>query len=286
MAVLINSQHVDEKYSPILEPNLYYDSIFVPGATCTDKYQTGPAGGIFVHKLATTAVTAGKPGRDFTDEETSDNLIQILLNNDFQKSKKIYNVQAAQVGIALANENLSIAIKECGEGRQIAGLAALVNEGTAAAATAAITKAKADIIATRKEIVKAKGSANVVLCSPDFYGMILEAAGDDFTPNRNEQITTTGRVGVWLGMTFIECPMLAETNGNYYDYTGTLKTVTFSDVDYIMYNAAAFSLISSFEATRLRDSENFVGTKAQVELLCGYRVTNSTLVRVRKHAAD
>lgn len=285
MSVLINAQHVDEKYSSILEPNLYYDSIFVPGATCTDKYQVGPAGGIYVHKLSTSAVTAGKPGRDFTNEETSDSLIQILLNNDFQKSKKIYNVQAAQVGIALANENLSIAIKECGEGRQIAGLAALVTEGTAAKATAAVTDAKADIITTRTELVKAKGSANVVLCSPDFYAQILTAAGKDFTPNKNEQITATGRVGVWLGMTFLECPMLAETGGKYYDYTGAEKTAAFSTVDYIMYNAMAFSLVSSFEATRLRDSEDFVGTKAQVELLCGYRVTNPALVRVRKHTA-
>ncbi|MGN0706762.1 MAG: hypothetical protein ACI4JC_02030 [Faecalibacterium sp.] len=285
MSVLINAQHVDEKYSPILEPNLYYDSIFVPGATCTDKYQMGPAGGIYVHKLSTSSVTAGKPGRDFTNEETSDSLIQILLNNDFQKSKKIYNVQAAQVGIALANENLSIAIKECGEGRQIAGLAALVTEGTAAKATAAVTDAKADIITTRTELVKAKGSANVVLCSPDFYAQILTAAGKDFTPNKNEQITATGRVGVWLGMTFLECPMLAETSGKYYDYTGAEKTAAFSTVDYIMYNAMAFSLISSFEAARLRDSEDFVGTKAQVELLCGYRVTNPALVRVRRHTA-
>ena len=115
MGVLINAQNVDERYSNILEPNLFYDSIFVPGVTCTDQYQEGPAGGIYVHKLKTSAVTPGKPGRDFTDEETSDDLIQILLNNNFQKSKKIYNVQAAQVGIALGNENLSLANQECSE---------------------------------------------------------------------------------------------------------------------------------------------------------------------------
>lgn len=283
MSVLINQQNVDERYSPILEPNLFYDSVFVPGVTCTDQYQIGPAGGIYVHKLATSAVAPGKPGRDFTDEETSDELIQILLNNNFQKSRKIYNVQAAQVGIALGNENLSLAIQECSEGRQIAGLACLVNEGTAATATAAVTNPKEDAIDTRAELVKAKGTANVSLCSPDYYAKILKIAGSEFTPNTNEQITLTGRVGQWLGMTFIECPILAEANGKYYDYTGTLKTVKFADVDYIMYNARALSIIDSFEAVRLRDAENFVGTKAQVEMNTGYRVTNKTLVRVRKH---
>lgn len=86
-------------------------------------------------------------------------------------------------------------------------------------------------------------------------------------------------------MTFIECAILAEASGKYYDYTGTLKTVDFSKVDYIMYNHRALSIIDSFEAARLRDSEDFVGTKAQVEMNVGYRVTNKALVRVRKHAA-
>ena len=174
MGVLINAQNVDERYSNILEPNLFYDSIFVPGVTCTDQYQEGPAGGIYVHKLKTSAVTPGKPGRDFTDEETSDDLIQILLNNNFQKSKKIYNVQAAQVGIALGNENLSLAIQECSEGRQISGIACLINEGTAATATTAVDNPKADAVDTRAELVKAKGAANVVLCSPDYYAKILK----------------------------------------------------------------------------------------------------------------
>ena len=52
-----------------------------------------------------------------------------------------------------------------------------------------------------------------------------------------------------------------------------------------MYNHRALSIIDSFEAARLRDSEDFVGTKAQVEMNTGYRVTNKALVRVRKHAA-
>ena len=82
MGVLYGNLNVDEKYSKILEPNLFYDSLFVPGVTYTDKYSIGPAGGIFVHKLATSAVEPGTPGRDFTDEATSDTLIQIKLNNN------------------------------------------------------------------------------------------------------------------------------------------------------------------------------------------------------------
>ncbi|MFV0413865.1 MAG: hypothetical protein ACK5L3_11485 [Oscillospiraceae bacterium] len=286
MPVMYNQQHVDEKYVPILEPNLYYGSVFVPNVTCTDKYQIGPAGGIFVHKLSTTAVEVGTPGRDFTDEETKDALIPILLNNNYQKSKKIYGVQAAAVGIALANENMSTAIREVDEGRQLSTLACLVKEGTASANTAVLTAAdvKKDIIKTRQEIVTAKGRANIVLCSPSFYSLILEAAGKDFTPSTNDRIVQSGNVGVWLGFTFIEYAGAAATNGKYYDYTGTLQTVPFANLDYVMYYHETLSVVPNFNTARLRDSENFVGSKAQVEVNCGYRVTNPVLARVRKNA--
>lgn len=284
MPVMYNNQNVDEKYSSILEPNLYYGSIFVPDVTCTDKYQTGPAGGIYVHKLKTTPCEVGKPGRDFSDEETQDELIPILLNNNFQKSKKIYGVQAAAVGIDLANENLSIAIKETNEGRQQAALACLVQESTASSITSAMTAdtVKKDIIAVRTEFVKKKGAADIIMCSPDFYALVLEAAGKEFTPNTNDRIAASGNVGNWLGFTFIEAVGLSATNAKYYDSTGSLKTVAFAGIDFIMYNHAALSVIPNFETVRLRDSEIFVGTKAQVELNVGYKLTNPALGLVRK----
>ena len=79
MAIQYNSLNVDERYSSILEPNLYYNPVLVPGVTCTDKYEIGPAGQIYVHKLTTSAVTPGTPGRDFTDEAAADTLIPIQL---------------------------------------------------------------------------------------------------------------------------------------------------------------------------------------------------------------
>lgn len=285
MAVLYNTQNVDEKYSSILEPNLYYNSVMVPGVTFTDKYETGPAGQIYVHKLNTAAVEPGKPGRDFTDEEAKDELIPIQLNNNFQKSKKIYGVQAAAVSFPIAEENLSIAISECREGWMLSGIACLTQEGTAATATAAITDVKADIVATRTEIVKAKGRANVVLCTPDFYGQVLLAAGKDFTPVMNDRIADTGNVGRWLGMTFVEANG-ATGSLKYINNAGTTKTVAMTDVQYVMYYHEALSIISNFETTRIVDSENFVGSKAQVEMNTGYRVTNPTLVRVRKVTAS
>ena len=166
MSIKYGSLNVDERYSGILEPNLYYNPVLVPGVTCTDKYQIGPAGQIYVHKLTTSAVESGTPGRDFSDTAVSDTLIPIQLNNNFQRSYKIYGVQAAAVEFGVAEEALSTATQEIREGWMQCGLACLAQEGTAATLTTAITDVKEDIIATRQEIVEDKGRANVVMCTP------------------------------------------------------------------------------------------------------------------------
>lgn len=92
MAVIYRQIHVDEKYKATLEPNLYHKSPFADGKTFTSKYEEGAAGGIFVRKLVTTAVDVVTPGRDFQDEAVSDELIPVVFNNNYQKSKKIYGL--------------------------------------------------------------------------------------------------------------------------------------------------------------------------------------------------
>ena len=291
MAIKYGNLNVDEKYSGILEPNLYFDSILVPGVTYTDKYQTGPAGGIYVHKLNTTAVTVGTPGRDFTDEASADALIPILLNNNYMKSKKIYGVQAAAVSFDLANEQLSTATQEIKESRQQSALGCLVQEGTksnGAAITANAVNAVLDEAANIK-----KGKANVVFCSPEFYALVLKENGKDFTPAKNDEVAATGAIGDLYGFTWIRAAGLGEAEAKYYDSTGTLKTVALhkaataaadgSAVDFILYNNETFSIVDSLESYRIVDSENFTGSKAQAELNTGMKVTTSALARVRTH---
>ncbi len=165
------------------------------------------------------------------------------------------------------------------------GIACLAQEGKAATATAAITEdtVKSDLIDTRTEIVKDKGRANVVMCTPEYYGLVLKAAGKDFTPSTNDRIAATGNVGQWLGFTFVEANG-ATGSIKYYDHTGAQKTVDMSKVQYVMYYHETLSVVSNFEVARIIDSERFAGSLAQVEMNTGYRVTNSKLARVRKVA--
>ena len=287
MGIKYGNLNVDEKYSGILEPNLYFDSILVPGVTYTDKYQTGPAGGIYVHKLNTTAVTVGTPGRDFSDEASSDTLIPILLNNNYMKSKKIYGVQAAAVDFDLANEQLSTATQEIKESRQQSALGCLVQEGTTSTVKTAITTGAVNAVLDEAAQIK-KGKANVVLCSPDFYALVLKESGKNFTPVKNDEVAATGAIGDLYGFTWIRAAGLGEQEAKYYDSTGTLKTVALSKttpVDFILYNSEALSIVDNLESYRIVDSENFTGSKAQVEINTGMKVTTPALVRVRVHTA-
>lgn len=286
MAVMYNNQNVDESYSDKLEANLYYGGVLVPGVTCDDSFVRGPGGGIYVHKLATGTATPNKPGTDFTDEETSDSLIQIVMNNCFQVSKKIYNVQAAACSADLKDANLAAAQAEVREGWCLSGLACLVQEGTVGASEGStVDTCIENLIAARQAVVEKKGSADVVMCSPAFYAMVLKRAGKEFQPNTNDRIRASGNVGTYLGMTWIEANAMVSTAAKYYDYTGTLKTVDLSGVEFILYNHETLSVISNIDMARLVDSEMFNGCKAQVEQNTGYRVRNADLTYVAKKAA-
>ena len=283
MAVVYGNLHVDEKYSKLFEPNLYYENIFADGLTFTSKYEE-KAGGIFVRKLASASVAPGTPGRDFSDVATSDTLIPIVLNNNFQKSNKIYNVQAENIEANVAREQFEVATKEIGEGWGQSALASLVSEGTAGTTdtTATTANLKKLILAERSALVKKKAKPDVVLCSPDFFALVLETAGTQYTPTINDFANTNGQMGKWLGMTFIEAGGLGETTATYYNASGTLVTATFTKVEFIMYDHEAFSIVNNLEMARIIDSENFNGVKVQEEVNAGYKVTNADRVAVKK----
>ena len=294
MAIKYGDMHVDEKYKPIILPNLFYRTWLVPGVTYQDV-STDASGAWYWHKLTSTgAATPGTPGRDFTDEAAADTLVQATFNNNFQRSKKIYAVQASAVAIPVANEHLGLAINEIAEGKGLSGLACLITEGTASATTTAITTTNFSemVLKERQAVVESKGTADIVLCSPAFFATMLGAAGSKYTPTTNEKLLAAaagGQVGNYLGMTWIEVNGFAHKNDvTYYDYSGVKKSVTAANlalVDFIMYDHNAFGVGDNFTMARLRDSERFAGTLAQSEDNTAFRVLESGAVRIRKHVA-
>lgn len=294
MPTQYGSNYVDERYSPIYEPNLFTKAWLIPEVTFTRKYQTGPAGGYYAHKIKN--VSPIKPtlptGKVTGHKETEGDLIKVEVNNDYKGSRQIPNAVAATVAAPVAEYNLRLAVEEVREGREYSALACLLTEGTESETKTALTKAniKDAILDESASLSEKKGMANVILCSPKTYSMLQSAAGAEFTPNRNENIQSSGRVADWYGYKIFECNQLSTPEDiEYFDYTTTKKVVAAencNNVDFIMFYSEAFSCIDVLNNMRLIDTDpNYAGTYAQCFTLTGFRVTNSDLVRVRRHSA-
>jgi hypothetical protein len=133
--------NVDQRYAASFEPNLYHDSWLMPGITFTDKYQTGPAGGYYVHKYKKEdTIVPGKPGRDFAHELAEDDLVPILLNNNFMKSRKLYDVQMNAIEARAAEELMADTTKLAQESINGSALAALVTEAKTFGETGSVDK--------------------------------------------------------------------------------------------------------------------------------------------------
>lgn len=278
------NQYVDEQYLSAIEPNLYTDEVLIPGVTFSTDIVEGPAGGYYAHKLSDgTDVEPGTPGRDFSDEEAKDELIQVSYNNNFQKSRKIYGVQAAAVAFNAGEEYLANSLNVTKQGRRYSALACLANEGTDFGDTEEVTEENvvAKITGMRKAVKDAHGQANFMLTSTNVYAICLRVLGLKTT---DDPAVVSAQLMKRFGLSIIECNSFDKAEVKYYDYSGALQTVDLSKIDMICGYHEAFKLDDNFAVYRLIDSENFAGSKAQVEYNTAMRVVSAPQVIVKKHA--
>ena len=85
---------------------------------------------------------------------------------------------------------------------------------------------------------------------------------------------------------WIPTSILNLANAKYYDNTGSLQTVSFDKVEFVMYDADAFSILGNVTDNGLYDGHPaFNGVAAQNELYAGFKVTNAKRARVKKATA-
>lgn len=285
MSIMINSFAVDERYSSLLLPNLFFGDWMVPGVTYNDEYErdaTG-AGGIWVRKLKTTPGDPTLPGGDYNSVNPEAELAQIVLNNSFDRSTKIHAATEAQTGVNLAASYYELNLRQVREDMNQSGLACLYTEGTKGTVPTAST-AKGKILGSCAAMAKKKVRPTVALCSPDFYYEVVAEAGSQFIPDINNRINETGTVGNWLGINFVMVNGLATTTATkYIDYSGTTKSATAANLNgakYILLDPRVFHCVTSVTSMRLINSEHFPGQLAQTTVVNGYRVTNADGVHV------
>lgn len=283
MSAILNKT-IDEKFSSIFEPGLYPNTIFKPGDTFSDRFRVTDAGTVYVHKLAPKTIVPALPGGDYVHTTDADTLIQISMNNTLMYSEKISKIADLQTAYPIVTAEMEEILKSAGLARDFSGLACLKYEGTAASGTSALTTSniEAEILAVKTQLEESYVNATTVLCSPKTYNMIIAAAGPRFTPIINEKMNVSGEVGIWLGMKFINCPQLGNNAAKYIDYSGTLRTVNLSGIDFIMYNKDALSIVDQLDDAGVVDGKPiFPGSFVQLCMVVGYRVTNSACVVAR-----
>ena len=274
---------VDDRFSALIEPNLFDANVFQPGMTFTDKYTLGAAGQIFIHKLTKVTVTAGQPGQDFTDTNTADQIIQITLDKAFRRSEKIYGATAAAVAYPVAAAHLEQAMADIREAWNKQAALSIFNEkintanntvvGPASVlGTTALDKDNVykSIVDDRAVLVAEGARPDVLIVSPAVYALLLQSPEFVRASDLAFNAASTGVVGQVAGLNVMEyqgLPAGVDVN--------TGGSAALRDVEYFMYDHDAFSIVTNVEVMRLIDSERFNGTLAQVEIVSGYKLTNT-----------
>lgn len=280
--------YVDERYSAIVAPNLYGQSTLQPKITYNDAYQGDAASGLVkIPRIVRDGNGDPKPpASDFSHETAANVLLDLRLNNGFFKSKKIYGIAAASVNYKLAEAQLATSTQDARQDWQRSGLACLIKEGTADTDTSALTKAnlKQRIVAARAALRAKHAMPDVLTLSVGAFAAFLEFAGSEYTPDKNNEVATTGRSGSWLGFRVCEADLIDGAVNKYFDNAGVLQTVDMTKVDFVMYDHLAFAVVNHLETIRIVDAVDFVGSYAQVNINSGYRVNNADMVLVHQHA--
>ena len=282
-----DGKFVDDRFSALVEPNLFDTNVFQPGITFTDKYTLGAAGQIFIHKLGKVTVSVSEPGVDFTNTNTADQTIAITLNKAFRRSEKIYGATAAAVAYPIAAAHLEQALADIREAWNQEAARVIVTSKINTATNAVIGAASVlgttaltaenvykSIVDDRAVLVGGGARPDALIVSPATYAFLLQSEEFVRASDLAYETAASGQVGRIAGLNVFEYQGLpAEV-----DIDGTDRTV-----EYIMMDHDAFSIVTNVEVLRLIDSEVFNGTLAQVEIVSGMKLTNTdrALVKIK-----
>ena len=289
--------YVDDKYAPLVEPNLFAGNVFQPGKTYTDKYQIGPAGQIMVHKPGIATVTATVPGADFTETVVGDSLITISLNKQFNRARKIYGATVASVAYGIVAAELELALQEVRAAWNLEACSAIV-DATGIKVMTDITNETAantiyDYIVDARQTLRAlKANPDCVIVSPATYGKLLKAPEFQRAVQLDNQVVRDAYVGRIAGLNVYEYESLSDAAGNITDANGnTSQDITWvaanDTLEFIVYDHDALSIVTSVEVVgAFNGMPRYNGVAAEVEMVSGFKLTNTSRAILKIHDAS
>jgi hypothetical protein len=285
---------VDDRYSPLVEPNLFAGNVFQPGISFTDKYQLGAAGQILVHKPGIGTVTPTAPGADFSDAIVQDSIVTIALDKQFNRSRKMFGVAAVSVAYDAAAAELEAAIQEVKQAWNLQAATSLVTTASILVDDNILTVANVDgsdiystIVNTRKKLRVAKANPDTLIVSPSTYAKLLKAPEFQRSVTTDDTVIRDAKVGRVAGLNVYEYENLGSAIGNGVTAAGITWVAADDELEYVMYDSDAFSIVTSVEAIRTVDEPSrFIGSLAQVQIVSGFKLTNPSRAAVKIHDAS
>lgn len=284
---------VDDKYSPLVEPNLFAGNVFQPGLSFTDKYQIGPAGQIMVHKPGTGTVTSTVPGADFNETVVADSIITISLNKQYNRARKIYGATVASVAYGIAASELATGVQEVKAAWNLDAASAIVSaDGVRVASNITTLTAANDIYDTivdaRQALRALKANPDTILVSPTTYGKLLKADEFQRSVDVDSQVVRDAYVGRIAGLNVLEYESLADAGGNLTNVNGTTADITWDStndaLEFVVYDHDALSIVTSVNVVGIWDGmPRYNGVVAEVEMVSGFKLTNPSRAILKIH---
>jgi hypothetical protein len=284
---------VDDKFSPLVEPNLFAGNVFQPGLSFTDKYQIGPAGQIMVHKPGTGTVTSTAPGADFNETIVADSVITISLNKQFNRARKIYGATVASVAYGIAAAELETGIQEVKAAWNLEAASAIVDaDGIRVASNVTTLTAANDIYDTivdaRQALRALKANPDTIIVSPTTYGKLLKSDEFQRSVDMDNQVIRDAYVGRIAGLNVLEYESLADAAGDLTNINGTTADITWDAtndaLEFIVYDHDALSIVTSVNVIGVWDGmPRYNGVVAEVEMVSGFKLTNASRAILKIH---
>lgn len=284
----INAIHVNESLSSVFRDILYHENHWLPQQTFTEKFQNTPGaigGVLYVNKLEKNAISAELPGGDFTDTDGSTDQVAVHLNNAYLRSEKVRNITMKQLSddTKLQEATFEKVMLEAQEAWTTGFTAKVVSEGTDIEdyTDIDVDNVKEKFLDMRQSLRDKKIRPTYAIVNTTVYSAMLNFAGKSFIPNNNEETFRTGLVGRFFGLDIYESTALAEDAAKYRDESGTEKTVDLTEVEMIMARPEDIVNVVSLNMARIKESEQFNGSKCQIELVAGFKVLDSDRVAIK-----
>lgn len=278
---------VNTTLAKIMQPVLYSDPIFIDGQTFTSQFTEPSAGEILVDQFVSKDNGEVEVlGNDFDDQDLANSQVPIRMLNSAQKGYKIPQYASNAVPQDLQNNTMYNLTQEIRVKREKGAMASLIDGGTVSTNTTVITKSniKDTILDIQADLAKKFVSADTVFLSVEAHKYFLQSVGAEYTPLFNDDVVRRGKVGQWMGMLIVQAQLLDNSSTYKYINDANVKTsVSVADIDMIVFNHNAFSIVDFGKCFRIIPTERFVGSLAQGQIVSGFKVTNKDAVVVKKH---